>query len=89
MLQCQRAIGTLDLGTIRVSIDVLVTPGHKLRCMRRAGTILALPGIFDRVAAGTYRPVVHEALPLSEIVRAHTMLEECEVVGKLVLVPGS
>lgn len=49
----------------------------------------ALEPIFERVAAGTFRPVVHEVLPLSEGVRAHTMLENGEVLGKLVMTPGS
>jgi NADPH:quinone reductase-like Zn-dependent oxidoreductase len=49
----------------------------------------ALAEIFAKVASGAYRPVVHEVMPLSEIVRAHMLLEEGGVVGKLVLVPGS
>lgn len=49
----------------------------------------SLPAIFDGVARGTYRPVVDEVLPLSAVRRAHERLERSEVVGKLVLVPGS
>jgi len=49
----------------------------------------ALPLIFDRIAAGTYRPVVDRVLPLSEVRQAHQLLEDREVVGKVVLVPQS
>jgi len=48
----------------------------------------ALPIIFDRLAEGRYRTVVDEALPLSEIRRAHERLEAGDVAGKIVLVPG-
>jgi len=53
------------------------------------GPRTALDPIFERVATGVFRPVVHEVLPLSEGVRAHTLLENGEVLGKLVLTPGS
>jgi len=49
----------------------------------------AFPEIFAKVASGVYRPVVDHVLPLSDIVRAHEMLEQRQVVGKIVLVPGS
>ncbi len=48
----------------------------------------ALPLIFDRIAAGTYRPVVDRTMPLSEVREAHQLLEERAVAGKIVLVPG-
>ncbi len=49
----------------------------------------ALPVIFENVAAGHYRPVVHDVLAMSAGREAHERLEEREVVGKVVLVPGS
>jgi len=52
------------------------------------GPRTALPQIMDHLAAGRYRAVVDEVLPLSEVRRAHERLEAGEVVGKLVLVPG-
>jgi len=52
------------------------------------GPRAAFPEIFAKVAAGTYRPVVDRVLPLSEIRGAHELLENREVVGKVVLVPG-
>ena len=48
----------------------------------------AFPEIFAKIADGTFRPVVDRVLPLSEVRRAHELLESREVVGKLVLVPG-
>jgi NADPH2:quinone reductase len=53
------------------------------------GSRTALPAIFAKVANGAYRPVVHDVVPLSEVSRAHERLEAGEVLGKIVLVPGS
>jgi NADPH:quinone reductase-like Zn-dependent oxidoreductase len=52
------------------------------------GPAAAFPGIFARVAAGAYRPVVDRVLPLSAAPEAHARLEAREAVGKIVLVPG-
>ena len=49
----------------------------------------ALPTIFDKVAQGTYKPVVDRVLPMSKVVEAHTLLEERKVLGKIVLTPNS
>jgi NADPH:quinone reductase-like Zn-dependent oxidoreductase len=49
----------------------------------------ALAAIFDLVARGTFQPVVDRVLPLSEVRTAHRLLEERQVGGKIVLVPGS
>ncbi|MCZ6597683.1 MAG: zinc-binding dehydrogenase [Planctomycetota bacterium] len=46
------------------------------------------PTIFDKIASGVYRPVVDRILPLSEVAQAHELLENREVSGKIVLVPG-
>ena len=48
----------------------------------------SLPLIYERIAAGTYRPVVDRAMPLSRVREAHQLLEERAVLGKIVLVPG-
>ncbi len=48
----------------------------------------ALPLILERLAAGTYRPVVHEILPMSRVQDAHRLVEGREVVGKVVMIPG-
>ena len=48
----------------------------------------AYAAIFDKVAAGSFRPVVDHVLPLSRVAEAHQLLEDREVCGKIVLVPG-
>ena len=49
------------------------------------GPRTAFDPIFDAVARGTFRPVVHEVLPIEEIREAHRMLEDRSVHGKIVL----
>jgi len=49
----------------------------------------ALPEIVQRVASGEYRSVVDRVMPLSEVARAHELIEARQVAGKIVLVPGS
>lgn len=49
----------------------------------------AYPEIFAHVAAGRFRPVVDQVLPLSRARTAHERLESRAVSGKIVLVPGS
>ncbi len=55
------------------------------------GTTMASRGEFERVmtlvADGTLRPVVDSVLPLGQIRKAHELLEDGAVFGKLVLVP--
>lgn len=53
------------------------------------GPASAFPEIFRLAAEGVLRPVVDRVLPLSEIRAAHAALEAGEVLGKIVLVPGS
>ena len=48
----------------------------------------ALPEIFDHLAAGRVRSVVDRVMPMSEVRQAHQLLEDGEVLGKIVLVPG-
>jgi NADPH:quinone reductase-like Zn-dependent oxidoreductase len=43
--------------------------------------------LIDMLAAGKLHPRIHARLPLSEVRRAHEMLESGAVVGKLLLVP--
>ncbi len=49
----------------------------------------AFPQILDRVARGVYRPVVDRVMPLSQVRQAHELLEARDVIGKIVLTPGS
>lgn len=48
----------------------------------------ALPTIFEHVARGEFRPVLHRTMPMSAVREAHRALEDGEVLGKIVLVPG-
>ena len=49
------------------------------------GPRAALSEIFQRVAEGSFRPVVDRVLPIDEIQEAHRLLEGRLVCGKLVL----
>ena len=49
------------------------------------GPRAAFPEIFQRVAEGSFRPVVDRILPIDEIQQAHRLLEGRQVCGKLVL----
>ncbi|MCA9000538.1 MAG: zinc-binding dehydrogenase, partial [Planctomycetes bacterium] len=49
----------------------------------------AFPLILERLAAGTYKPVLNRILPMSQVAEAHRILEDRGVVGKIVLTPGS
>lgn len=48
----------------------------------------SLPEIFDGMAQGVYRPVVDRVMPMSAVREAHQLLEDREVGGKIVLLPG-
>jgi NADPH:quinone reductase len=50
----------------------------------RAATMKTL---FAHLAGGEIRPLVYDRLPLAEAARAHEMLENGEVIGKLLLKP--
>lgn len=43
--------------------------------------------VVAQFAAGTFKPAIHDRLPLSEVRRAHEMLDAREIRGKLVLKP--
>jgi NADPH:quinone reductase-like Zn-dependent oxidoreductase len=45
--------------------------------------------VMARVFDGTFEPRVREVLPMSEMTRAHEMLEEREGFGSVVVVPDS
>jgi NADPH:quinone reductase-like Zn-dependent oxidoreductase len=36
---------------------------------------------------GEVRPIIHAALPLEQVAKAHRMLENYEHIGKIVLLP--
>jgi NADPH:quinone reductase-like Zn-dependent oxidoreductase len=47
----------------------------------------ALPTILDHVARGVYHPVVDRVMPMTEVRKAHELLESRQVLGKIVLTP--
>ena len=52
--------------------------------MARSAAIL-----FQHLADKKIKPHIHERIPLSEAARAHELLESGQVLGKLILKPGS
>lgn len=46
-----------------------------------------MTNLLAMIEAGTVRPIVSEVLPLTEIARAHQLMERSEFFGKIVLVP--
>jgi NADPH:quinone reductase-like Zn-dependent oxidoreductase len=42
-------------------------------------------GLWPMVAAGTVTPVVAERLPMTEVARAHQILDESRHIGKVLL----
>ncbi|MCY2959585.1 MAG: zinc-binding dehydrogenase [Planctomycetota bacterium] len=49
----------------------------------------AFPAILAKLASGAYRPVVDRVMPMSQMRLAHELLESRQVLGKIVLTPGS
>ena len=41
--------------------------------------------VWPLIEAGKLAPLIHATLPLDEVVRAHTMMEKNEQIGKIVL----
>ena len=48
----------------------------------------SFPTILDRIAQGIYQPVIDRVMPLSKVAQAHELLENRQVSGKIVLIPG-
>jgi NADPH:quinone reductase-like Zn-dependent oxidoreductase len=53
------------------------------------GTPAEVDEVLELVWDGTFEPRIRETLPMSEIARAHELLEEREGFGKVVVVPDS
>jgi NADPH:quinone reductase-like Zn-dependent oxidoreductase len=53
------------------------------------GTPAEVDEVLELVWGGTFEPRIRETLPMSEIARAHELLEEREGFGKVVVVPDS
>ena len=82
------AKGELNLG-LMLSKHITIT-GSTLRARSAAekGAIAAElhSHVWPLLENGSVRPTLHRALPLSDAAQAHTMLENNEVAGKLVLI---
>ncbi|MFE1084074.1 NAD(P)H-quinone oxidoreductase [Brevibacterium sediminis] len=44
--------------------------------------------LWPAVVSGDIRPIIHEAMPLADVVRAHQMLEDGANIGKVLLIVG-
>ncbi len=77
-------------GTTGATVEVLL-PHLFIKSLSILGSTMgprsALSEIFALVARGVLRPVVDRVLPLAEIRKAHELLEQRSVQGKIVLVP--
>lgn len=79
----------LDLGVLmtrRASVHA-ATLRARPRAEKAAIVAAVREHVWPMVAAGAVRPVVHERVPLEQARRAHELLEQGAVFGKLLLVP--
>jgi putative PIG3 family NAD(P)H quinone oxidoreductase len=44
--------------------------------------------VWAMIEGGSYRPVIHDTLPLNQVAEAHRKIEESEVAGKIILTLG-
>ena len=51
------------------------------------GGLGSMRTVWQHISSGALAPVVAEVLPMDEVRRAHTLLEERAVFGKVVLQP--
>ena len=71
-----------------VSMDVTALFVKQLRILgSRLGTMDAALGALGHLEAGHFEPIVGAVVGLSEVERAHRLLEEGSVVGKIVVKP--
>ena len=77
----------LDIGALLAKNATVTATSLRYRPVEEKGAICAAVAehVWPLVAAGAVRPIVHEVLPLAEAARAHRMLEDGGVFGKLVL----
>ena len=78
-------------GTTGPKVDILL-PHLFIKNLSLLGSTMgprsAFPLILERLAAGDYRAPLDRTLPLSSVHEAHRLLEERQVLGKIVLIPG-
>jgi NADPH:quinone reductase-like Zn-dependent oxidoreductase len=78
-------------GTTGAKVEVLL-PHLFIKNLSLLGSTMgprsAFPLILERLAAGDYRAPLDRTLPLSSVHEAQRLLEERQVLGKIVLIPG-
>jgi putative PIG3 family NAD(P)H quinone oxidoreductase len=81
--------GTLDLGRLLSRRAKVLASALRTRSAADKGRILAdvREHVWPLVAAKKVRPVVYETLPLTEVQRAHRILESSSHIGKVLLTP--
>jgi NADPH:quinone reductase-like Zn-dependent oxidoreductase len=81
-------IGAHAGGRVQLNVERLYL--RRLTVMHGMGA--ALPGDVDEAlrlaAAGEYKALIDRVLPLSEVAEAHRLVEENEVLGKVILEPA-
>ena len=81
--------GELDLGALLAKRATILATTLRSRPAHEKAAIVAAVGehVWPMVADGRVRPVVHDRLPLAQARRAHELMAQGAVFGKLVLVP--
>jgi putative PIG3 family NAD(P)H quinone oxidoreductase len=82
------ATGELDLGLLlRTRGSVMATTLRGRPAEQKAAICRAVvEGLWPLVEAGTVRPVVHAALPMTQAAQAHRLVEASSHIGKVLLV---
>jgi putative PIG3 family NAD(P)H quinone oxidoreductase len=82
------ATGELDLGLLlRMRGSVMATTLRGRPAEQKAAICRAVvEGLWPLVEAGTVRPVVHAALPMTQAAQAHRLVEASSHIGKVLLV---
>ena len=79
--------GELDLGTLMSKRGAVISTALRSRPVAGKSTIVASveANVWPLVEDGTVRPIVHAAIPLAEVRRAHELVESSAHVGKVLL----
>jgi NADPH:quinone reductase-like Zn-dependent oxidoreductase len=99
---CYGISSALSVGRLQLLLTFLLLPALMLLPDGRAARLYGIGAtagagmeavredlreLLALLAAGRLRPVVAERIPLSEVARAHELVEHGRVAGKVVLVP--
>ncbi|HEX6149157.1 NAD(P)H-quinone oxidoreductase [Nocardioides sp.] len=82
--------GELDLGVLLRKRGAVIATALRSRPVEDKAAICAAVAehVWPLVSEGLVRPIVHEAVPLAEVRRAHALLESGEPLGKVLLTVG-